>query len=73
MYQIKAYYDKDYRGLSASEETDNRDTMIDIVHNLAAQGGYIKVKNTETGDYIRFDSDTYWKEIYYEGEIDLNI
>lgn len=73
MYEIRAYYDSDFRGLSASETADNRDQMIEIVHDLASRGGFFCVENTETGEEIRFSADTYENEYFYEGEVNLPI
>ena len=73
MYQIKNYYDKNYRGLSASETAADKDTMISIVHDFASEGGYIEVRNTETGELLHFDSDTYFENMYYEGEVSIDI
>lgn len=71
MYEITAYYDKYYRGIATSETAQTRDKMIEIVHTLAGQGYYIEVE--KPAESLRFDPDTYEREYFYEGEVNLPI
>lgn len=75
MYDVYLFFDNQFRGLSDSIHNLEYDLMCETVHNYASQGGYIRIRNNETGVTLEFDSDTYFNSgrYYYEGDINIDI
>lgn len=69
-YTISLYYDRHYCGLSDRINTTGAALEEDI-HELISKGGYMEVHNDKTGVTVCFSSDTYWNDIYIDGEISL--
>jgi len=69
-YTVSLYYDRQYCGLSERINTTSA-ALTEDVHELISKGGYMEIKNDKTGITVCFSSDTYWNDLYYEGEITL--
>lgn len=65
-YQVSLHYDGDYRGLCDMETVTDWDMCKEFAHNYAMNGGYIRIRNIETGKTLEFDSDKYVEN--FDGE-----
>lgn len=74
MYDIAIYLNHGY-GLVETATADNHDDLLSVINDLMTRyrGCFCEVENTETGEVIDFNEETYWDSIYYEGEIEINI
>ena len=57
MYNVRSYYDRNFRGLEDSIKNVDIDTMENFVWEKIMQGNYIEVENIESGKIVRIDSD----------------
>ena len=57
MYNVRSFYDTNFRGLEDSIENVDIDTMQDFVWQKIMQGNCIEVEKIESGKIVRIDSD----------------
>ena len=57
MYNVRSYYDKNFRGLEDSIKNVDIDTMENFVWEKIMQGNYVEIEKIESGKIVRIDSD----------------
>jgi hypothetical protein len=57
MYNVRSYYDTDFRGLEDSIKNVDIDTMENFVWEKIMQGNYVEIEKIESGETVRIDSD----------------
>jgi hypothetical protein len=68
LYKVRGYYDRNYRGLSDSEEFRDFSKAIDFTHEIASRGSFVVISNYETGVEKRYTPDE-WMEAIEFGEV----
>ena len=59
MYEVRSYYDSEFRGLEDSEVFDDWSDVTLWTHEHASKGGFVRIKNTETGLDMEIDPNEY--------------
>jgi len=57
MYNVRSYYDTDFRGLEDSIKNVDIDTMENFVWEKIMQGSCVEIEKIESGETVRIDSD----------------
>jgi hypothetical protein len=57
MYNVRSYYDRNFRGLEDSIKNVDIDTMENFVWEKIMQGNYVEIEKIESGETVRIDSD----------------
>lgn len=57
MYNVRSYYDTDFRGLEDSIKNVDIDTMENFVWKKIMQGSCVEIEKIESGETVRIDSD----------------
>ncbi len=66
-YKVSGYYDGDFRGLAESQETDNFDEVINLVHAYCCNGEFVRAENLNTGACEKYIPDNWLAEIELGG------
>lgn len=66
-YEIRGYYDGDFRGLAESEEAFNRSDMQDLVHHMVSQGLCVNVVRRDLSCYGNVDGFYITPDEYFDG------
>lgn len=61
-FEASSYYGRDYRGLEDDLETDDYSELESWVWEKIGNGGFVEVRNSETGNRVRLDPDKYDRE-----------
>lgn len=69
IWEVRAYYDGNLRGLADDFATDDWEEVKDKVHEYISDGHVVEIKNSETGVRQVWDYDGYFED--FEGESPL--
>ena len=67
-YYVAGYYDNLMRGLGDDLSTDSFDAVLDFANELANEGYFIKITNTQTGSEVHYDSNV-WLAAIENGDV----
>ncbi len=71
-YEVRAFFDGNFRGLSEDRTCRTHDEMVDTVHEFCFNGNFVRVVNNDTGNSLEFDPDT-WMECIDFGDVPESI
>jgi hypothetical protein len=57
LYEIKGYYDSNFRGLEASDVAYDLDDAFEIAWEYLSNGDYVEIVDTDTGKRIVWEPD----------------
>jgi hypothetical protein len=67
-YYVAGYYDNLMRGLAEDLSTDSFDAVLEFANELANDGYFIKIKNTQTGSEMHYDANV-WLDAIEHGDV----